>query len=200
MKHTLTKRLGAILTGAMVFTSFALAAPMKEAHQIDILAQTANDENGWFVMPEQAGDWDKWCYAVTDLDRDGNWEIFKAKRGDWDSAPELRCEELIEGKWERHWGLFLVGGTDIPDILSGKEVSAPRTLHDRENNHYYYIFTETIHHGEYETIVKQYAISLGGDLTVEELACEREELSGYDGAITRTFYLPGWLQIEAESG
>ena len=198
---TWVKKASAALMGLAI--AFALnsgeAAPMRVEHQIDILAQTDRDEGGWFVEPAQDAEWEKWCYAVTDLDHDGNLEILKAKSGWEDSAPQIQCEELLERKWERHFGLYFAGGTDVPDILTGETAGQPRLLHDVEENLYFYIFADTRMHGEYESVTKQYAICLNGDLMVEELAFMTWELSGKDGSVRTRYYLPGWQRMEAES-
>jgi len=188
----------AVLT--MLVAIVAMAAPMKVEHQIDILAQTERDDNGWFVTPEQDSQWEKWHYAVTDLDHDGNLEILKAKEAGLDGAPYIQCEELIEKKWERRWGIYLVGGSDYPDIFSDPEAAAhPLMYENPEVGLCFYIFDSVKWRTEFENTTKKYAVYLNGDLMVEELAFKTWQLSGFDGTVTEHYYLPGWLKIEAES-
>lgn len=199
------KRIVAWAVSALALAAFlaapAAAAPMKVEHQIDILGQTDKGEDGWFVMPTRDLEWEQWCYAVTDLDHDGNLEILKAKRSAPGSAPELRCEELKEGKWERTWGVYYAGGTDIPDILTNAETAShPHVFHHPEENLYFYIFTDTRMNTEFASVTRQYNVCLNGDLQIEEMAFMTWQLSGRDGTETRRYYLPGWLEIEAESG
>ena len=89
---------GIFFCAAMLIAGTLSAAPMKVEHQIDILCQTAWDDTGWFITQAQDKDWNKWHYAVTDLNHDGNLEILTAKEGGLEGAPQLKCEELMEKK------------------------------------------------------------------------------------------------------
>ena len=90
------KKLAATILATLALSATVCAAPRSASEQIQIFAETANSgqEGGWFVSPEKDADWNRWFYAVTDLDRDGRLEIFKAKRGGEGIAPEIRCEEF----------------------------------------------------------------------------------------------------------
>ena len=61
------RMLGLALSGLVMTVGVAFTAPMRVEHQIDILAQTDRGEDGWFVEPSEDTNWDKWHYAVTDL-------------------------------------------------------------------------------------------------------------------------------------
>lgn len=197
MISTWKRKSATVLLGLCLVGSTALATPAPAKQQIETLAKTGIGAGGWFVEPADDVSWEKWCYAVTDLNHDGNLEIFKAKHGG-DNAPAIQCEELNEGQSSRHWGLFLAGGTDIPDILSDDEPNRPRVFHDIEENKYAYVFTEKKRHSEFDAVTRQYAISLNKDLLIEELAFRVWQLSGYDGSETNHYYQPGWLKAEAE--
>ena len=182
--------LGLALSGLVMTVGVALAAPMRVEHQIDILAQTDRGEDGWFVEPSEDANWDKWHYAVTDLNHDGNLEILKAKSSFYDGNPHLACEELIERKWERHHAeLNLAGNAHVPDILTGESAGQPSVIHDAKSNRYYYIFVETVMHGEYESDTSQYAVCLDGDLFITELATMNWQLSGKDGSVKVRYYI-----------
>jgi hypothetical protein len=174
------------------------AAPLQVSEQLDILARTAKAENGWFVQPTQDKDWNKWHYAVTDLNHDGNLEILMAKAGSFDGTQELRCEELNEGKWTRHGGIHLVGGSHMPDILTSEEAGQFTVLYDAQKKRYIYLFTETIMHGEFEAVHTRYALWLNGVLQVEELGFSTWQLSGYDGSVKQHYYLPRWRATSTE--
>ena len=177
------------LAGILMTAGLAVAAPMKAEHQLDILAQTDRGEDGWFVEPSRDASWDRWCYAVTDLDHDGNLEILKAKSGFDDGEPRLECEELLERKWERRRvPLQLSGAAHVPDILTGESAGQPGMVYDPKDNRYFYIFTEVLMHGEYDSTTTQYAISLDSDLKVDALASMEWHLSGKDGNVKHKFY------------
>ena len=191
---------GIFFCAAMLIAGTLSAVPMKVEHQIDILCQTAWDDTGWFITQAQDKDWNKWHYAVTDLNHDGNLEILKAKEGGLEGAPQLKCEELMEKKWTRRWGIYMVGGTDYPDIFSLPDKAAkPQLYINPEENLYFYIFEDQRMHGEYDSTIQKYAISINPDLMIEELAIKTWQLSGYDGTETVHYYTPGWLKIAAES-
>lgn len=181
----------------VVSMSTGTAAPMRVEHQIDILAQEDKGDDGWFVEPESDADWDKWSYAVTDLNHDGNLEILKAKSGFNDGEAYLECEELIERKWDRRRaGIMLAGTAHVPDILTGQSAGQPGVVHDTKDNRYYYIFVETLMHGEFESDTSQYAICLDGDLYISELATMNWQLSGKDGSVKRKYYVADPLRKE----
>ena len=77
------KKVVAAVLASLALSAAAAAAPRPVSEQIQVLAQTANSgqEGGWFVTPEKDANWNLWFYTVTDFDRDGKIEIFKAKRG-----------------------------------------------------------------------------------------------------------------------
>lgn len=192
------KRLYVLLMAAWLCAGVVSAAPLQVQEQLEILARTAKAENGWFVQPTQAADWNKWHYAVTDLNHDGNLEILLAKAGSFDGTQELRCEEFNEGKWTRHGGIHLVGGSHMPDILTGEEYGQFTVLYDAQKKRYIYLFTETIMHGEFEAVHTRYAIWLNGVLQVEELGFSTWQLSGYDGSVKQHYYLPQWRTAATE--
>ena len=192
------KRLYVLLMAAWLCAGVVSAAPLQVQEQLQILARTAKAENGWFVQPTQAADWNKWHYAVTDLNHDGNLEILLAKEGSFDGTQELRCEEFNEGKWTRHGGIHLVGGSHMPDILTGEETGQFTVLYDAREKRYVYLFTETIMHGEFEAVHTRYAIWLNGVLQVEELGFSTWQLSGYDGSVKQYYYLPQWRGTATE--
>ena len=70
------KRLYVLLMAAWLCAGVVSAAPLQVQEQLDILARTAKAENGWFVQPTQDKDWNKWHYAVTDLNHDGTVDVF----------------------------------------------------------------------------------------------------------------------------
>ncbi|WP_027406845.1 hypothetical protein [Anaerovibrio sp. RM50] len=185
---------------ASLAATVALASPMQQAHQIDILSQTGLGTRGWFVTPAKDKDWEKWHYAITDLDHDGNVEIFKAKEAGLDGAPQLQCEEIDNKTMERRWGVYLTGGSDYPDIFSAPETAAKPHLYENPGDGiYYYIFDSVKWNTEFANTTKTYAIRLVGDLLIDEFAIREWQLSGYDGSETNHYYLPGWLDIDAES-
>lgn len=191
------KTIGLAWIGLLMTVSAVTAAPMRVEHQIDILAQSDKGEDGWFVEPSKDEHWDKWHYAVTDLNRDGNLEILKARPGFYDGTPRLECEELIERKWERrHAGVQLAGSAHVPDILSGESASQPGVVYDEKNRRYYYIFVETIMHGEFEFDTSQYALCLDGDLYITEFATMNWQLSGKDGSVKLKHYISDPLKEE----
>ena len=183
------KKIWIAFLGVLTAAQIATAEPMRVEHQIDILAQTANDETGWFIEPSKDTGWNKWCYAVTDLDHDGNLEILKARSGFDDGEPCLECEELLERKWERrHVPLQLAGAAHVPDILTGESAGQPGVIYDTNDNRYFYIFTEVLMHGEYDSTTTQYAVSLDDDLKIDALASMEWHLSGKDGSVKHKFY------------
>lgn len=192
------KRLYVLLMAAWLCAGVVSAAPLQVQAQLDILARTAKGEKGWFVQPAQAADWNKWHYAVADLNHDGNLEILLAKEGSFDGTQELRCEELNEGKWTRHGGIHLVGGSHMPDILTGEDAGQLSVLYNDQDKRYIYLFTETIMHGEFEAVHTRYAFWLNGILQVEELGFSTWQLSGYDGTVKQHYYLPRWRAAGAE--
>ena len=184
------RKIAAVFFCLLAVSQTAAAAPMKVEHQLDILAQTANDETGWFIGPDQGSDWNKWYYTVTDLDHDGNLEILKAKSGFDDSEPRLECEELLERKWERRRApLQTAGAAHVPDILTGESAGQPGVIYDPKADRCFYIFTEVLMHGEYDSTTTQYVVSLDDDLKVDALASMEWHLSGKDGSVKRKFYL-----------
>ena len=198
------KKIMAAMLASLALSATAAAAPRPVSEQIQVLAQTVNSgqEGGWFVTPEKDASWERWFYTVTDLDHDGKLEIFKAKRGGDGIAPEIRCEELNESGEGRSWGLFLAGGSDVPDIMTSEAATAPSVLYEAADNRYNYIFLDSRRGGEEsEFITTKYALTLRGDLQVEELAFMEEKMaSPYSDMAERQFFLPGWLKVEAESG
>ena len=192
------KRLYVLLMAAWLCAGVVSAAPLQVQEQLEILARTAKAENGWFVQPTQAADWNKWHYAVTDLNHDGNLESLLAKAGSFDGTQELRCEEFNEGKWTRHGGIHLVGGSHMPDFLTGEEYGQFTVLYDAQKKRYIYLFTETIMHGEFEAVHTCYALWLNGVLQVEELGFSTWQLSGYDGSVKQHYYLLQWRTAATE--
>ncbi|MBQ8697910.1 MAG: hypothetical protein IJ521_02780 [Schwartzia sp.] len=193
------------MVASVAFAATAYAANLAPSEQIQVLAHTVNSgqEGGWFVRPEHDANWNRWFYAVTDLDHDGRLEIFKAKRGGDGVAPELRCEELNDNCDARTWGLFLVGGSDVPDIMSGESSSAPMMYYEQASNDYHYVFVSSKEEAwdDWDFTDMKVALTLHGDLTVEELAFMKVKMeSPYSDMATRKFFLPGWLKVEAESG
>ena len=185
---------------ASVAATAALAAPMQQAHQIDILSQTGMGSKGWFVTPAKDKDWEKWHYAITDLDHDGNVELFKAKEAGLDGAAYIQCEEMDAKTLERHWGVYLTGGSDYPDIFSAPDSAKnPQIYANPGEGIYYYIFDSVKWQTEFENTTKTYAIRLIGDLLIDEFAIKKWQLSGYDGTETNHYYLPGWLNSDAEN-
>ena len=202
---TKAKKIISALLASLAISATAYAAEFAPSGQIQVLARMVNhgQDGGWFVRPEQDPNFDRWFYAVTDLDHDGRLEIFKAKKGGDGVAPELRCEELNDKCDQRTWGLFLVGGSDIPDIMSGESSSAPMMYYEQSSNTYHYVFISTKEYpwDDWDYTDTKVALTLHGDLAVEELAFMRVKMAepGSDMA-TRKFYLPAWRNVEAESG
>ncbi len=202
------KRLVAALLASLALSAAAYAAPRSASDQIQVLAKTANtgQEDGWFVRPERDGNWNRWFYAVTDLDHDGRLEIFKAKCGRYDEAgtvaPEIRCEELNESGEGRSWGLFLAGNSDVPDIMTSEAATMPTVYYEPGSNDYHYIFISSKRDdgGVWDFTSTKVALTLHGDLIVEDLAVMKVKLAepGSDLA-TRKFFLPAWRGEGAES-
>lgn len=185
------------LMGLVMTISAVTAAPMRVEHQIDILAQSDKGDDGWFIEPTEDKHWDKWRYAVTDLNHDGNLEILKAKPGFYDGTPRLECEELLERKWDRHRArVQLAGSAHVPDILTGESAGQPGVVYDEQNKRYYYIFIETIMRGEFESDTNQYAVCLDEDLYITELATMNWQLSGKDGTVKVKHYISDPLKME----
>ena len=197
-----TKIVAALLTSLTLSAATAFAAPRPVSEQIQILTQTANSgqEGGWFVSPEKDANWNRWFYSVTDLDQDGRLEIFKAKRRGENSAPELRCEELLD-QGGRVWGLFFVGGSDVPDIMTSEAATAPAVFCEAAENRYHYIFLSSVRADEeaWDFIDTKVALTLSGDLQIEELALRKGKLPapGSDWS-ERQFFLPAWVGAAAE--
>ena len=187
----------ALAAGASAEAAGALSA--EEARQIDVLARTASGETGWLSGPEQGAESRRWRYAVTDLDHNGQLEIFKAIQGGNNSTPWVQCEELDAGKETRHWGIYFAGGTDVPDILSSESAGQATMIRDAADGKYHYVFTTLKIIDEYEIWNTKYALTLSGDLLAEELASMQVAKSGKDGSLSYRCYLPGWLKSEAES-
>ena len=202
------KKIMAAILASFALSATATAAPRSVSEQIQVLAQTANSgqEGGWFVTPEKDADWNRWFYAVTDLDHDGKLEIFKAKKGKSDEegsiAPEIRCEELNESGEGRSWGLFLAGGSDVPNIMTGESSSSPSVFYEESSNDYHYVFVSSKNENgdEWDFTDTKVALTLHGDLIVEELAMMKVKMPqpGSDMA-ARKFFLPAWIGVEAES-
>ncbi len=199
------KKILSALLASLALSATAFAAPRSPSEQIQILAETVNSgqEGGWFVSPEKDADWNRWFYAVTDLDHDGRLEIFKAKRGGEGIAPEIRCEELNDSCDKRTWGLFFAGGSDVPDIMSGESATAPMMYHEQGSDDYHYVFVSSkkADGDEWDFVDTKVALTMHGDLIIEDLAFMTVKMPspGSDLA-ARKFFLPGWLKVEAESG
>ena len=134
---------------------------------------------------------------------DGRLEIFKAKRGGDGVAPEIRCEELSDNCDKRTWGLFFAGGSDVPDIMSGESSSAPMMYYEQSSNTYHYVFVSSKEDDwdDWDFTDTKVALTLHGDLTVEELAFMKVKMADPDSDMaTRKFFLPAWRSVEAESG
>ena len=201
---TKTKKIVATLLTSLAFSATVAAAPRSASEQIGIFAETANSgqEGGWFVSPERDANWNRWFYAVTDLDHDGRLEIFKAKRGGEGIAPEIRCEEFNENGG-RTWGLFFAGGSDVPDIMTNESAAEPHVLYERADDRYHYIFVSSkeLDEDEWDFVNTKVAVTLRGDLQIEELAMVKAKLPAPGSDLAeRKFFLPGWLKVEAESG
>ena len=193
------------LLASLSISATAAASDFAPSEQVQVLARMVNhgQDGGWFVKPENDVNWNRWFYAVTDLDHDGRLEIFKAKRGGEGIAPEIRCEELNDSCDRRTWGLFFAGGSDVPDIMSGESSSAPMMYYEQSSNDYHYVFVSSKEEdgNEWDFTDTKVALTLHGDLIVEDLAMMKMKMPspGSDLA-ARKFYLPGWLKVEAESG
>ena len=85
---TKAKKIISALFASLAISATACAAEFAPSGQIQVLARMVNhgQDGGWFVRPENDVNWNRWFYAVTDLDHDGRLEIFKAKKGG-DAAP-----------------------------------------------------------------------------------------------------------------
>ena len=202
---TKAKKIISALLVSLTVSATAFAAELVPSEQIQVLAQMVNhgQEGGWFVTPEKDEHFDRWFYAVTDLDHNGRLEILKAKRGGDGIAPELRCEELNESCDKRTWGLFFAGGSDVPDIMSGESSSAPMMYYEQSSNTYHYVFVSSKEEpwDDWDFTDTKVALTLHGDLTVEELAFMKVKMADPDSDMaTRKFFLPAWRSVEAESG
>ena len=185
------KKTAAALCAALAISAVASAAPLAPEQQIDILTKTAMVYDGWFVLPERDKNSDAWRYAVTDLDRNGSLEVLKVKRGWVEGGPRLLVGELKEdGNGLR--GEIALDGAPVPDILATDDTSGQvSVLYDAKNNLYYYIFQETVYHGEFESVTTKYELTFSdGTLYVSPLAHFQWNLSGYDGTVKKRYYLP----------
>jgi len=134
-------------------------------------------------------------YRVSELN-----EIVKALV---DGAPELRCEELNDDGPGRSWGLYFAGGTDVPDLLTGESAGNPVMLYAQAENAYHYIFVSTRSAADsgWDFTDTKYALTLRGDLLIEELASMKMKLGSPGSDLAeRRFFLPAWRGTEAESG
>ncbi|MBQ7515078.1 MAG: hypothetical protein IJS96_02245 [Schwartzia sp.] len=204
------KKCLATLLATLALSATAYAAPLPPSDQAQILARMVNNGGqggGWCVLPEQDKNWNRWFYAVTDLDHDGKLEIFMAKRGGENDdgemvMPEIRCEELNENGEGRSWGLFLAGNSDVPDIMTSEAATMPTMLYEPAANDYHYIFVSSrpADGDEWDFTDTKVALTLHGDLIVEDLAMMKVKLAepGSDLA-TRKFFLPAWRSEGAES-
>ena len=189
----LLKKTAAALCAALTISAAASAAPLAPELQVGILAETATGENGWFTEPEQDVNWQYWYYTVTDLDRDGKLEIFKARNGWGDIRAAVSCEELSEDGTRRFGEISFVEGTGCPSLLTGEPFGQPLALIDEENHSFHYIFSERRYRNEFEWTDTKYALTFRGEtLEIEELACSACQLSGKEGGITRQTYFPLW--------
>ena len=202
---TKTKKIISALLASLAISATAAASNFAPSEQIQVLARTVNhgQDGGWFVRPEHDANWNRWFYAVTDLDHDGRLEIFKAKHGGDGVAPELRCEELNDNCDARTWGLFLAGGSEVPDIMSGESSSAPMMYYEQSSNAYHYVFVSSKEDDwdDWDFTDTKVALTLHGDLAVEELAFMKVKMADpYSDMAARKFFLPAWRSVEAESG
>ena len=195
------RKTAAALCAALSVSAAVSAAPLPAERQIEILAETAEGQSGWFVGPGQGADWQSWYYTVTDLDRDGKLEIFKAKNG-WANSPAvIVCEELSEDGESRTGEISLVAGTKLPSLLTGDSLGQSVVLTDETNNLYHYIVSERLYNNEFEWTDTKYALTFSGTtLEIESLACVACQLSGRDGTITRQAYLPYWHTPDLKGG
>lgn len=202
---TKAKKIISALLASLAISATACAAEWAPSEQIQVLARMVNhgQDGGWFVRPEQDPNFDRWFYAVTDLDHDGRLEIFKAKKSGDGVAPEIRCEELNDKCDQRTWGLFLAGGSDIPDIMTNESAAEPRVFYERADDRYNYIFVSSkeLDGDEWDYVDTKVAVTLRGDLQIEDLAMVKAKLPAPGSDLAeRKFFLPGWLKVEAESG
>ena len=87
------KKLAATILATLALSATVCAAPRSASEQIQIFAETANSgqEGGWFVSPEKDANWNRWFYAVTDLDHDGKLEFVAASQHPQSRSTNLRC-------------------------------------------------------------------------------------------------------------
>ena len=87
--------------------------------------------------------------------------------------------------------------------MSSEAASMPMMYYEQSNNIYHYVFISSKEEDwdDWDFTNTKVALTLHGDLTVEELAFMRVKMAepGSDMA-TRKFYLPAWRKVEAESG
>lgn len=183
------RTIGVALT-LMMLMGAALASPLETQQQIDILAKTGVENDGWFVTQAKDDNWDKWQYAVTDLDHDGKLEILKAKGGFYDMKPRLECEELLDKNGTRKQAaLNFAGSAHVPDVLSSETAGQPKVIREKDRKRTYYIFEEILMHGEFESDTSKYAVCLEEDLLIAELATKNWRLSGKDGSVKVKYYI-----------
>ena len=198
------KKIAAALCAAMALSAAAFAATLAPDAQIDVLTKTAMVHDGWFVLPEREKSADEWRYAITDLDRNGRLEVLKVRRGWAEGGSMLLCKELSEDG-SRLRGETALNDARVPDILSTDDATGQpiATLYDAKNNLFHYIFREIEYHGEYESVTTKYALTFSdGVLRVSPLAHFHWTLSGYDGSVTKNYYLPaqgGGLGVEIDA-
>lgn len=183
------RKIGVFLIAMMVM-GVVSASPPREQKQLDLLARTGIGDGGWFVGQAQDENWDKWQYAVTDLDNDGYLEILKAKSGFYEDVPQLACEELVDTSGQRQQAaLSLAGSSHVPDVLSSEAAGRPQRIREKGSQRIYYIFEEVLMHGEFESDTSKYAVCLDGDLRIAELATKNWRLSGKDGTVRTKYFI-----------
>lgn len=194
-------KIGLFLAVMMMVMGAVSASPLSIQQQTELLARTGTGKGGWFVEPSQDVDWEKWHYAVTDLNHDGTLEILKAKSGFYEGTPCLVCEELTGPDGQRRSAaLNLAGSAHVPDLLSSEDAGQAKVIYDGKNKRYYYIFAETIMHGEFASDTSQYALCLvDGDLFIVELAVKNWQLSGKDGTVKEKYYISEPLKKEVSA-
>ncbi len=194
------KRTAAVLCAALAIsagnTSFAKTVVMPET-QLQVLTENAMTYNGWLSQPARDRHAKDWRYAVTDLDHNGRLEILKLKCGWMEGGPVLICREIDKGGDRLRRDNVPVenvfdGQAPAPDLTASEgETNRPVVLYDAKKDLYHYIFRETVYHGEFESVTTKYALTLSeGKLYVEPLAHHRWEMSGMDGTVTNSYYLP----------